>query len=195
MSVMIETSLGTVVVDLYVKDCPNTCANFLKLCKLKYYNNNLIYCVEEDFVCRTGDPTATGDGGNSAIGLLKGQRLLLKDEIHNHVQHTKRGVIGMVKKDGENGFTSLFYLTLRSKIDFLDGKFTVFGEVVEDEDKVLTKINELYTDDKFRPYIDTRIKHTFVLDDPFPDPEGFPEDPPKSPEENVGGVRARSARI
>ena len=184
MSVMIEMSLGTVVVDLYVKDCPNTCNNFLKLCKLKYYNNNLIYSVEKDFVCRSGDPTATGQGGNSAIGIFRKQRLLLKDEIHNHIRHTKRGVIGMVKQDGENGFTSLFYLTLRENIEFLDEKFTVFGVVVEDEDKVLSKINELYTDDSFRPYIDTRIKHTFVLDDPFPDPDGFPEDPPKSPSEN-----------
>ncbi len=38
MSVLIETSLGDVVMDLYVKRAPKACLNFVKLCKKKYYN-------------------------------------------------------------------------------------------------------------------------------------------------------------
>lgn len=45
MSVLVETSAGDLVIDLFVKDCPVTCKNFLKLCKLKYYNNCLFYDV------------------------------------------------------------------------------------------------------------------------------------------------------
>ncbi|KAF0774434.1 hypothetical protein AaE_001866, partial [Aphanomyces astaci] len=58
-------------------------------------------------------------------------------------------------------------------------KHTVFGHVVEGLD-ILQKISELYADDKGRPYQDCRILHTFVLEDPFPDPKGLVE-PPSSP--------------
>lgn len=45
MSVLIETSLGDIVIDLFTKECPKTSLNFLKLCKMKYYNNCLFYDV------------------------------------------------------------------------------------------------------------------------------------------------------
>jgi hypothetical protein len=43
MSVLVETSLGDIVVDLEVDKCPRTCANFLKLCKAKYYGLNAFF--------------------------------------------------------------------------------------------------------------------------------------------------------
>lgn len=43
MSVLLETSLGEIVIDLEVDRCPKTCDNFLKLCKLKYYNLNAFF--------------------------------------------------------------------------------------------------------------------------------------------------------
>lgn len=43
MSVLIETSLGDIVVDLETKACPRTCENFLKLCKVKYYGLNAFF--------------------------------------------------------------------------------------------------------------------------------------------------------
>jgi hypothetical protein len=43
MSVMLETSLGELVIDLEVDKCPKTCENFLKLCKVKYYNLNAFF--------------------------------------------------------------------------------------------------------------------------------------------------------
>lgn len=60
-----------------------------------------------------------------------------------------------------------FYITLRDGLDFLDGKHTVFGEVVEGLE-VLDKVNEAYLDDSHRPIVDIRVKHTYVLLDPFP---------------------------
>lgn len=41
MAVLVETSMGDLVIDLYTKDCPNACKNFLKLCKQKFYNGAL----------------------------------------------------------------------------------------------------------------------------------------------------------
>lgn len=46
MSVLIETTLGDLVIDLFVKQRPNACKNFLKLCKIKYYNLNQIFLIE-----------------------------------------------------------------------------------------------------------------------------------------------------
>lgn len=43
MSVLLETSLGDLVIDLEVEACPKTCENFLKLCKVYYYNLNAFF--------------------------------------------------------------------------------------------------------------------------------------------------------
>eukprot|EP00170_Pyropia_yezoensis_P001396 contig_6174_g1400 len=63
MSVLIETSLGDVVIDVDTVRAPVTAANFLALCTLKYYNNCIFHRVERDFIAQTGDPTRTGTGG------------------------------------------------------------------------------------------------------------------------------------
>ena len=68
MSVILETSVGEIVIDLFYKECPKTAKNFLKLCKIKYYNNCLFYNVQQDTFIQTGDPTGTGTGGKSIYG-------------------------------------------------------------------------------------------------------------------------------
>jgi cyclophilin family peptidyl-prolyl cis-trans isomerase len=52
MSVLLETSLGDIVVDLFTTKCPITTLNFIKLCQAKFYNNSLFYNVEKDFWAR-----------------------------------------------------------------------------------------------------------------------------------------------
>ncbi|RYQ86874.1 hypothetical protein Ahy_B10g106487 isoform B [Arachis hypogaea] len=154
MSVLIVTSLGDIVVDLHTDKCPLTCKNFLKLCKIKYYNGCLFHTVQKDFTAQTGDPTGTGTVAMASAG--------------------------------ENLNASQFYITLRDDLDYLDGKHTVFGEVAEGFE-ALTRINEAYVDEKSRPYKNIRIKHTYILEDPFDDPpqlaefipEASPEGKPK----------------
>ena len=108
------------------------------------------------------------------------------------------GTVAMAnKKENMNG--SQFYITLRDDITYLDKKHTIFGQVVEGLD-ILEKINEVcslvvflksqaFCNEKFRPYVDIRILHTFILDDPFDDPIGLiiPENSPERtvPEEEV----------
>lgn len=74
---------------------------------------------------------------------------------------------------------SQFIITLGDNTDYLDGKAAIFGKVVEGFD-VLEKINDAIVDDKGHPLVDIRIKHTVVLDDPYPDPSGL-QDPSASP--------------
>jgi peptidyl-prolyl cis-trans isomerase-like 4 len=68
MSVLIETTLGDIVVDLFIKERPNACRNFLKLCKIKYYNLCQVFTIEPNYIFQTGDPTNTGRGGESIFG-------------------------------------------------------------------------------------------------------------------------------
>lgn len=68
MSVLLETSVGDIVIDLYTDECPMTCRNFLKLCKAKYYNGVVFHNVQKDYIIQTGDPTGTGRGGESMFG-------------------------------------------------------------------------------------------------------------------------------
>ncbi|KAK1583038.1 hypothetical protein Q3G72_020503 [Acer saccharum] len=169
MSVMIVTSLGEMIVDLYVDKCPLTTKNFLKLCKMKYYNGCLFHTVQKDFTAQTGDPTGTGTGGDSVYKYLYGEQArFFGDEIRVDLKHSKTGTVAMASA-GENLNASQFYITLRDDLDYLDGKHTVFGEVAEGFE-TLTRINEAYVDEKNRPYKNIRIKHTYIVDDPFDDP-------------------------
>ncbi|KAG9401805.1 Peptidyl-prolyl cis-trans isomerase-like 4 [Aphanomyces cochlioides] len=178
MSVLLQTSLGEVVVDLLVKEAPRASLNFLKLCKIKYYNNVLFFNVQENLLVQSGDPTGTGAGGDSIWHVLDpkaprsfADELAVKPDL-------KKGCLCMANT-GPDTNTSQFFVTMRD--DDLEHlvKHTVFGHVVEGMD-FLQKISELYADEKGRPYQDCRILHTFVLDDPFPDPNGLLE-PPSSP--------------
>lgn len=74
---------------------------------------------------------------------------------------------------------SQFIITLGDDIDYLDGKASVFGKVVEGFD-CLEKINDAFCDKEGRPLKDIRIRHTIILEDPFPDPDGLVV-PPESP--------------
>lgn len=67
----------------------------------------------------------------------------------------------------------------------LDGKHTLFGEVAEDEDGVLARLNAAIVDQDERPLKNIRIRRTTVLDDPFPDPEGLHAVLPESSPEPV----------
>ncbi|CAK9079136.1 Peptidyl-prolyl cis-trans isomerase CYP59 (AtCYP59) (PPIase CYP59) (Cyclophilin-59) [Durusdinium trenchii] len=127
MAVLIETNLGDLVIDLKVDHAPRACLNFIKLCKMKYYNNCLFLSVEKDYIARTGDPTNTGRGGCCVHAKLPGLgHRYFKDEIHPKLKHSVRGTVGMAnEKPNENG--SQFYITLRKTVEPLDEKHTIFG--------------------------------------------------------------------
>jgi peptidyl-prolyl cis-trans isomerase-like 4 len=74
---------------------------------------------------------------------------------------------------------SQFIVTLGKDLDYLNGKAAIFGRVVEGVE-VLDKINQAFVDGKGWPLKDIRIRHTIVLDDPYPNPPGLVE-PPESP--------------
>ncbi|XP_005993416.1 peptidyl-prolyl cis-trans isomerase-like 4 [Latimeria chalumnae] len=180
MAVLLETTLGDIVVDLYTEERPRACLNFLKLCKIKYYNFCLIHNVQRDFIIQTGDPTGTGRGGESVFCKLYGdQARFFEAEKAPRIKHKKKGTVSMVNNDNDQ-HGSQFLITTGENLDYLDNLHTVFGEVTEGMD-VLMKINEAFIDKDFVPYQDIRINHTVILDDPFDDPAGLLV-PDRSPE-------------
>jgi peptidyl-prolyl cis-trans isomerase-like 4 len=174
MAVILETSLGELTVDLYVTETPETAKNFLKLCKIKYYNNCLFHNIQRDYIVQTGDPTNTGKGGESIYGVLYGEQAkYIPDEIKPHLIHNKKGLLSMANA-GPNLNGSQFFITTGDELPQLDGKHTIFGEVSEGFD-TLDRINEAYADADGKPLQVVRIKHTIILDDPFDDPKGLEE--------------------
>uniref|UniRef100_A0A3B5APF5 Peptidyl-prolyl cis-trans isomerase n=1 Tax=Stegastes partitus TaxID=144197 RepID=A0A3B5APF5_9TELE len=180
MAVLLETTLGDIVIDLFTDERPKTCLNFLKLCKIKYYNYCLIHNVQRDFIMQMGDPTGTGRGGESVYSKLYGDQARFFDiEKVPRIKHKKKGTVSMVN-NGNDQHGSQFLITAGENLDYLDGVHTVFGEVTEGMD-ILTKINETFVDKDFVPFQDIRINHTVILDDPFDDPPDLPV-PDRSPE-------------
>ncbi|RAL08653.1 cyclophilin-like protein [Aspergillus homomorphus CBS 101889] len=189
MSVLLETSLGDIVIDLLVDESPKACENFLKLCKVKYYNFSPVHSVQKNFTFQTGDPlgpdSSESDGGSSIWGLLQGpSQRTFSLPIPPKLKHDERGTVSMATVASPNDpdlriAASQFIITLGESLDYLDGKAVIFGKVVEGFD-VLEKVNEAFIDDRGRPLKDIRIRHTVILDDPFSDPPGLVE-PAESP--------------
>ncbi|XP_075780528.1 peptidyl-prolyl cis-trans isomerase-like 4 [Pelodiscus sinensis] len=193
MAVLLETTVGDLVIDLYAEERPRACQNFLKLCKIKYYNYCLIHNVQRDFIIQTGDPLGTGRGGESIFCKLYGdQARFFEAEKVPRIKHKKKGTVSMVN-NGNDQHGSQFLITTGENLDYLDGVHTVFGEVTEGMD-VLKKINETFVDKEFVPYQDIRINHTVILDDPFDDPPGLiiPDSSPEPTKEQLDSGRIRA---
>jgi peptidyl-prolyl cis-trans isomerase-like 1 len=103
--VAIETSLGTIVVELYESHAPRTVENFKKLSQRGYYDGTIFHRVIRDFMIQGGDPTGTGRGGRSIFGDK------FEDEIDPSLKHTGAGILSMANsgKDTNGSQVSLFH--------------------------------------------------------------------------------------
>lgn len=174
MSVLLETSLGDMVVDLYHEEVPLACENFLKLCKLKRYNDGHFFSVEKGFVARACDGTIPA-GRGASIHSLTARRPPSARETHHAVTHAPRGTISFTG----DGLCSEFFVTLSPDQRHLDRLHTPFG-VVTEGNSLLDSLSSLDVRGDHRPYRSIRIRHTIILHDPFGDPVGLPL-PPASP--------------
>lgn len=209
MSVLLETSLGDLVLDLDTEREPTACENFLKLCKAYKYNYCAFFSVQQNFLAQTGDPTSTGKEGASIWSQLPtsskdySRQPYFRPDRDATLKHRTRGTVSMAlsavssDRPGDLVAGSQFFVTLADDLEYLDGKHAPFGMVVEghEEGETLDKINAAYTDDKNRPMRDIRIKHVIVLDDPFPDPEGLhvPSRTPSPTPEQLAAIRLGEA--
>jgi peptidyl-prolyl cis-trans isomerase-like 4 len=74
MALLLETTLGDLVIDLDIEGSPELCKNILKLAKARYYTSTLIYNVQPNRFCQLGDPLGDGTGGACIYGILDAQQ-------------------------------------------------------------------------------------------------------------------------
>jgi cyclophilin family peptidyl-prolyl cis-trans isomerase len=122
-----ETDKGTMVIELFADKTPKTVNNFIFLAREGYYDGIIFHRVINDFMVQGGDPTGTGMGGPG---------YKFADEFHPSLKHDKRGILSMANAGpGTNG--SQFFIT-HGPTPWLDGKHSVFGQVVEGLDVLMS---------------------------------------------------------
>jgi peptidyl-prolyl cis-trans isomerase B (cyclophilin B) len=121
----IKTKRGDIRLQLFDDKAPKTVANFEKLVNKGFYNGLKFHRVIADFMIQTGCPQGTGRGGPGYT---------FADEFHADLKHDKPGILSMANA-GPNTNGSQFFITHRETA-WLDGKHSVFGQVIEGQDVV-----------------------------------------------------------
>ena len=134
----LHTNHGAISVELFDEDAPKTVENFTKLARDGFYDGVIFHRVIPDFMIQGGDPTGTGTGGPGYT---------FEDEFNQH--KIVRGALAMANA-GPNTNGSQFFIVTTREAPWLDGKHTVFGEVVDGMD-VVDRISELPRDANDRP--------------------------------------------
>ncbi len=119
----IETTKGIIKFELYEKEAPITTKNFIDLAEKGFYNGLTFHRVVPNFVIQGGDPKGDGSGGS-------GKNIPL--EIAPSLTH-KIGAVGMARSGDPDSASSQFYIVI-GEATFLDGKYAVFGQVIEGQD-------------------------------------------------------------
>jgi peptidyl-prolyl cis-trans isomerase B (cyclophilin B) len=133
-----NTTQGTISLELFDEDAPKTVANFRKLAGENFYDGIIFHRVIRDFMIQGGCPQGTGTGGPGYT---------FEDEFNEH--KVVRGALAMANA-GPNTNGSQFFIVTTGAAPWLDGKHTVFGQVTDGMD-VVDAIEALPTDSRDRP--------------------------------------------
>ncbi|XP_037386574.1 spliceosome-associated protein CWC27 homolog [Talpa occidentalis] len=159
--VLLKTTAGDIDIELWSKEAPKACRNFIQLCLEEYYDNTIFHRVVPGFIVQGGDPTGTGTGGESIYGAP------FKDEFHSRLRFNRRGLVAMANA-GPHDNGSQFFFTL-GRADELNNKHTIFGKVTGDTVYNMLRLTEVDIDDEERPRNPHKIKSCEVLFNPFDD--------------------------
>jgi peptidyl-prolyl cis-trans isomerase A (cyclophilin A) len=166
-----ETTQGKIVCRLFEKEAPNTVANFIGLTegtkewtdpktgqkvKRRFYDGLIFHRVIPEFMIQGGDPKGDGTGGPG---------FQFADEFSPALRHDKPGRLSMANS-GPNTNGSQFFFT-EKPTPWLDGRHTIFGEVVEGLDFVgkIARVPKTQ-DGRDRPLTDVVIKKVTILRQP-----------------------------
>ena len=126
----VVTERGNIVIELYPQHAPKTVNNFVFLAREGFYDGLIFHRVIRDFMIQGGDPTGSGRGGPG---------YKFEDETSGNPLKHGAGYLSMANS-GPNSNGSQFFIT-HSPQNHLDGKHTVFGNVIEGMD-VVNAINQ-----------------------------------------------------
>ncbi len=146
-----ETNKGNFKAEIFQDKVPLTADNFIKLAKKGFYNNLIFHRVIDKFMIQGGDPKGDGTGGPGYE---------IKDEFHPQLKHNSKGIFSMANSGPDSG-GSQFFITL-APTPHLDGKYAVFGKVIEGLD-IVEKIGHVETDSSDRPLNPVIIKKLTIV--------------------------------
>ena len=149
---VIETSMGTMKLELFKDKAPKTVENFVKLAKDGFYNGLIFHRVIKDFMIQGGDPNGDGSGGPGYT---------IDDEFGPGLKHDKKGILSMANA-GPNTGGSQFFIILEAT-PWLNGKHAIFGQLVEGED-VLDAIGSVEVGANDKPVEDIIMKKVEILE-------------------------------
>ena len=146
-SAVIETSLGSIEIELFTDIAPITVNNFVNLSNDGYYDNVIFHRVIKGFMIQGGDPSGTGHG---EMGKYPGYEF--EDELNDPMQYEK-GIVAMANR-GPNTNGSQFFIM---HVDYpLPYDYTIFGKVSNGID-VVDAIANVQTGDMDKPVDDVVI--------------------------------------
>lgn len=122
---VITTTFGDIVIRFLPDKAPKHVDNFIKLAKQNFYDGTIFHRVVPGFVIQGGDPNTKGED-TSRYG-MGGPGYTLKAEFND--QPHVRGAVSMARSQDPDSAGSQFFIVVQ-EANFLDGKYTVFGEVV-----------------------------------------------------------------
>ena len=127
---VIKTQFGDMEIVFFPDKAPNHVQNFIKLAKSGYYNGTIFHRVIPGFMIQGGDPNTKDPKKPETYG-MGGPSEKLKAEF-NDTPH-RRGIVSMARTNDPNSAGSQFFIVVKDS-NFLDGQYTVFGEVVKGMD-------------------------------------------------------------
>jgi len=152
--VVFETNVGNIELKLYPKVAPLAVENFTTHVKNGYYNGLIFHRIIKGFMIQGGDPTGTGSGGESIW------KKDFKDEFAANVVFDKPMLLAMANRGPvTNG--SQFFITL-APTGWLNGKHTIFGEVISGEKTVRKMENVSVSRGSNKPLFEQVIKRAYI---------------------------------
>ncbi|SCU99300.1 LAME_0G02630g1_1 [Lachancea meyersii CBS 8951] len=187
MSVLFETTLGDVVIDVDCKAYSVEAFNFIKQCKSGFFKYQCFYNLNKDYSIECGDALVGNELRNtlrihnaSIHGLLSVEKPMSGEVVKSSQEYQKfrQAKLGDVAyltsllEDNVPVVGSKFMISLADHLSSYDD-IVVFGSASTESLAVLRAWNAQTVDDAKRPKVDIRIKEVHVLHDPYPDPNGF----------------------
>uniref|UniRef100_A0A1I7UUN6 Spliceosome-associated protein CWC27 homolog n=1 Tax=Caenorhabditis tropicalis TaxID=1561998 RepID=A0A1I7UUN6_9PELO len=160
--VTLETTAGDIEIELWTKEAPLACRNFIQLCMENYYKGTVFHRLVKNFILQGGDPTGTGTGGESIYGKP------FKDELHQRLKFNRRGIVGMANAGRDDNGSQFFFTIGDRGAPELDKKHTIFGKVTGPTLFNMLKITEVETEGD-RPVTFYKITGARIDNNPFDD--------------------------
>jgi len=166
--VLMTTNEGTLMIELFPEDAPNTVYNFLKLVEDGYYDGIVFHRIIPGFMIQGGDPNTKYTESDRSSWGSGGPGYMINEEF-NTLQHD-RGIVSMARSNDPNSAGSQFFIVHKDSNE-LDGQYTAFGRLVAGTHslKTLDQIAELETDDNDAPLdiLPATIHEAKILDPYF----------------------------